>query len=504
MIPVGILALLHVWIRGLRATLRDVPGLVAGFVSGLSPLLLLNARTSGRGASFLAAKFGEGDSVGASAFGKVPGRIASYLLEKLPISPAFPDVGPLKGEVLSWVFAIALVAATLAALFWILRSQGGNRFERLKLVPFVLYLPLSALAFGLSNLVVYELAGPLRFSAFRYFLPALLFGVVAVSVVCARGLERGGPARAGALALYAAAFLPGLANLRLVDWSFSNPGLGSKYDGYDLSKLARTLLAPKNRLPQSEITRYLESFPAPIRWRVARALGFNLAVGQVLREGHGLDAVRRGRIDLDALVAPYPAADRTELARGAGIGARFLKISERAELADLLALLERSREGVAEGTRELLPAFFEGAAIPNPNLPLASAVRGVLGENGGLILRAREAETANGSEPEVSRGLARGDGILCGALLRRGIPSDRRSVESALANIPPDLRREFYLGLGRGSAEGGREPGLVQGFEIPDEVRADFWSGFAAAVRESHGDDTDRILAELGGGKAGG
>jgi hypothetical protein len=491
-IPVGILALVHAWIRGARATLRDLPALLGGFLVGVAPLLALNAFTAGRGANYLAAKFGESDAPAAGAPGSVTSRIGSYLFEKLPISAAYPAIGPVSAGILSSIFALAITIALVVALVSILRRNPERRFERVALLPFVLYLPLSALAFGLSNLVVYELQGPLRFSAFRYFLPVLLFGIVALSVVCARGLARGGPARAGAAALYAAAFLPGLANLRIVDWSFASTGLGSKYDGYDLSKLARTLLAPKNHLGQEEITRYLGTFPGPLRARVARALGFNLAVGQVLRDGHGLDAVRRGRIDLDALVAPYDAADREELARGAGIGARFLKISERAELEDLLALLARSRDGLSPETAPLLPAFLEGAAMTNPSLPLASAVAGVLGETGGLIQRARDAGAS-----EIAAGLARGDGILCGALLRRGIASDRRTVEAAIENVPPELRVELYRGVGRGSAEEGDVPALPDPLDVPPEDRAAFWSGFSAAVRATRGTDADRLLAAL-------
>jgi hypothetical protein len=493
-IPVGILGGVHAWVRGFRATLRDLPTLLGGFLVGIAPLLALNAFTAGRGANYLAAKFGESDAPAASASGSFLSRIGSYLFEKLPISAAYPDVGPVGAGTLSRIFAIAITIALFAALLSVLRKDFAGRFERVALLPFVLYLPLSALAFGLSNLVVYELAGPLRFSAFRYFLPVLLFGIVAVAVVCARGIERGGPARAGAAALYAAAFLPGLANLRIVDWTFSNTGLGSKYDGYDLSKLARTLLAPKNRLSQEEITRYLGTFPGPLRARVARALGFNLAVGQVLRDGHGLDAVRKGRIDLDALVAPYDVSDREEVARGAGIGARFLKFSERAELEDLVALVARSREGATSASAPFLPAFLEGPAMTNPNLPLASAVSGALGETGGLIQRARD-----DGEREIAAGLARGDGILCGALLRRGIASDRRGVEAALENLPEELRIEFYRGLGRGCAEGD-EPGLPAGFAVPAEARADFWSGLSAAVRARHGPDADRLLRSLENG----
>ena len=73
-IPVGILAGLHLGIRGPRRCLRDLAGLIPGFLLGLAPLLVLNAWTGGRGAFFLAAKFGETDAVGASSLTRVPSR----------------------------------------------------------------------------------------------------------------------------------------------------------------------------------------------------------------------------------------------------------------------------------------------------------------------------------------------------------------------------------------------------------------------------------------------
>src|SRR6185369_11645818 len=73
-IPVGILAGMHAWIRGMRATLRDFPALLGGFVAGIAPLIALNAFTAGRGANYLAAKFGESDAPAASASGSVLAR----------------------------------------------------------------------------------------------------------------------------------------------------------------------------------------------------------------------------------------------------------------------------------------------------------------------------------------------------------------------------------------------------------------------------------------------
>jgi hypothetical protein len=500
-IPVGILAAMHVWIRGPRASLRDLAALLPGFLLGVSPLLALNAWTRGRGAFFLAAKFGEGDAVGASALGRVPGRVANFLAVKLPQAAAYPGSA---GRWLSATFAVALAAATIACLVLALRDLRGSRvrgerarFEAAKLVPMVAYLPLSALAFGLSNLVVYELEGPLGFSAFRYFLPAILLGCMALAAVAARGLALGGAARAGALVLYAAAILPGLSDLALVDWRFANPGVGAKYDGYDLSKLGRTLLATKNHLSDAEIREFLDRFPPLLRARVARSIGFNLAVHQVIQDGgHGAAAVREGAIDLDALVADYGPSDRTEIARGAGIAARFLQFSERASLDDLLGFLARTCERTSAASQSLLPPFLEGAATPNPTPPLASRTGVILAEDRALAVRGLE----RGSTSEILRGLARGEGLLCGGLLRRGIRSDVRLVAAASRDLPVDLRGSFLAGLGAGCAEGGEAPGLPEGYDVPREGRAEFWDGFAGTLRAIHGADAASAAAKAAAG----
>jgi hypothetical protein len=415
------------------------------------------------------------------------------------------------GAVLGWIFAVGLGVATIACLPSAVRGLRGflavfsrrqldpslerSRFEGAKLLPMVLYPPLSALAFGLSNLVVYDLGGPLGFSAFRYYLPLFLFGILTLAAVCGRGLERGGPARAGAVVLYASALLPGLSNLALVDWSFSHTGLGSRYDGYDLSKVARALLSTKNHLSQAQITSYLESFPPLLRARVARSLGFNLAVHQVNQErGRGPTAIRDAWIDLDPLVTPYATSDRMEVARGAGIAARFLQFSASANLADLLGFLSRTCEHASPAVGPLLPALLEGAAMPNPSLPLVTRTAAILGETGRLAVRGLE----RGPPREIALGLARGQGFLCGGLLRRGIPSDVRCVSTALHDLPTELHASFWRGLGAGCAEGREEPDLPKSFDIPGEGRADFFAGFARMLRAIHGEDAPRVTAALG------
>lgn len=513
-IPVGILALMHLGIRGPRRFLRDLAPLAAGFAAGLSPLLVLNAWTAGRGASFLAAKFGGEGAIGSSALVRVPGRIWSYLAEKLPLAADYPGFLGVRGSWLGWAFALALIVAFLAALpsavggvrGFLGASSGPSaaseraRFEDARLVPMVLYLPLSALAFGLSNLVVYRLDGPLSFSAYRYFLPAFLFGILAIAAVCARGLERGGWRRVGAMALYAAALLPGASNLGLVDWSFSHTGLGFRYDGYDLSKIARALVSTKNRLSQAEIHAFLADFPPLLRARVTRALGFNLAVLQVIEEGgRGPDAIRTARVDLDPLLAAYAERDHAEIARGAGIAARFLQYSSGADLGDLLGLLGRTCEQASAAARPHLPAFLEGVATPNPILPLAGRTATILRESGVLAERALTAFPPEVA-PRLANGLARGDGWLCGGLLRRGIPGDVLSVSGALETLPRELRSSFFRGLGAGCADGGEAPGLPRGFPIPDAEKEDFWAGFASRLASVHGPGAEAAISAVQSG----
>ncbi len=480
-IPVGILAGMHLGVRGARRTARDLAVLIPGCLLGISPLLALNAWTQGRGAFYLASKFGEGDAVGSAALARVPERIATSLFVKLPQAASYPAFAGLSGRVLSGIFALALAVATCACLPSAARAlrafakpagpgEERARFDQAKLLP------------------------PLAFSAFRYYLPVLVFGILAIAVVCARGFERGGAARAGAALLYAGALLPGLSNLALVDWSFSNTGLGSRYDGYDLSKVARVLLAAKNHLEPREITGFLDTFPPLLRARVARALGFNLAVLRLNRDlGRGPAAMRAGRVDLDALVAPYAASDRKEIARGAGIGARLVQFSERAPLEDLVGLLARTCDAASPEAKSLLQAFLEGAALPNPSLLPAAGTPAILGENRALVALSIERTAST----EIAEGLERGDGFLCGGLLRRGIPRDVREVESALAAVRPELASMFLRGLGAGCAEGGEAPGAPAGFAVPESGRKSFWSGFASTLSAIHGADRGRVAADL-------
>jgi hypothetical protein len=183
-----------------------------------------------------------------------------------------------------------------------------------------------------------------------------------------------------------------------------------------------------------------------------------------------------------------------EIPRGAGIAARFLQFSARANLAELLGFLSRTCEHASPAAAPLLPALLEGAAMPNPSLPLVTRTATILRETGTLAVRGLE----RGLPREIPQGLARGQGFLCGGLLRRGIPSDVRCVSTALHDLPTELHASFWRGLGAGCAEGREEPDLPKSFEIAGEGRAEFFAGFAQMLRAIHGEDAPRVAASLG------
>jgi len=191
-----------------------------------------------------------------------------------------------------------------------------------------LYLPLSALAFGLSKPRRVRVGARCAFRRVRYFLPVLLFGIIGIAVVWRGGFERGGRRAPGAALSSGAALLPGVAEHRDLD-GVLEPGGGARYDGYDLSKARAHVLAPKNHSRQAEI-RASRRFPSELRARVALGVGFNLAVAKgSRRRGREPSSIREGIVDLDTLLAPVPRGDREELARGAGIGARFSGLRAR-------------------------------------------------------------------------------------------------------------------------------------------------------------------------------
>jgi hypothetical protein len=500
-IPVGILVGMHVGVRGLRRSVRDLLVALPGFALGISPLVLLNLLTNARGLGFIQAKFGD---EGGATHGDVGTRFLEFLGVHLPRAGVYEPFAGLSGEVLGYAFLAGFVVAYvlcapeaargIATLFrGVARaraspSEHARAFERVKLVPFLLYLPLAALAYGLSNFRVGGHAPPIEVAGYRYFLPYFLFAIVLIAVVFARLWERGGPARAAGTLVCAPLLFIGGSNLTLVDWSYAHAHLGQYYDGYDLPKIARGLLSKRNDLTIEERISRLEGFPPLIRQRVTRALGFNLGVLEIERKRGSPEQPRdfpNWHLDLTRVIAGYPERMRDEIARGAGIALRF-DAEHRRDVDVLPSAVLRTWDIAKSPAGVHMIALVEGTCMTNPLLPLESQTEGVLAGNRAMIAR------ATGSAYATM--WARGQGLLCGLLVRRGIPSDVSRVTAEWRALDTELRAPFCVGYGMGLAEGGEEPAVSSAMLdlVPTDMRPNVWRGFGARLRDVYDRDGAR------------
>jgi hypothetical protein len=507
LIPLGILAGMHLGLRGIRRTLRDLALAIPAFAAGILPLVLLNASTGARGLGFLGAKFVSDDL---PREGGVLERTGQFFAVHLLRSGVFEPFAGLSRTALGILYFAAFALAYLACLpdatrgiaalvRGVIRPEPGA-FERAKLAPLVLGLPLSALAFGLSNLKIGVYSPPLEVAGYRYFLPVLLFGILAIAVVADRAWGKGGAARAGAVALCAPALFAGLSSFSIVDWTFSRPGLGSYYDGHDLSKLGRALLSKRNAVPHEEIVSRIEAYPPIVRGKVARAVGFNLAVFSI--EEKGLEGALASVVP--DLLEPFPAALRDDIACGSGIGVRFdFALTGRDESA-LPAALVRAWQAwpSSEGSVAAREALIQGACLRNPTLPLAHQACAMLEANHALLHACVERQADEG----LVHALAAGQGRLCGRLLRRGIPSDVECVRAAALRIQaslPGALASFGEGVGEGLVEEREAPAIPPAArELPGIDAQRVYAGVGRAVSRIHGEDAARAaqtwLPEIG------
>jgi len=440
LIPVGILFGMHAGLRGARKTLTDLPVLLAGFALGVAPLFAVNAATSARGLGFLDAKFGAESS---GRGGDVLARMADYLGPALARSGVFEPYAGLERGWLAASFLVAVGIAYCASLPGVMSSLATfarrlfaaspstaeelRRFESAKWLPFVLYVPLAALAYGVSNFRLGGEYGAVEVAGYRYFLPTLLFAVILVAVWTDRWTLRGGRARIAAFALFTAAAIPCASSLAIPDWTFTSTGVGSKLDGYNLAQIARALSSARNAVPQDEIVARVQALPPDVRTKVVSALGFNLGVARAEKT-----VARGATLALDELLAPWPSSWHADFTRGLGHGLRFLG---RARGAPIDSALEDARRVVTDD-RALRSALEEGLARPGVALPMPWETANILAPNRDLLER----------RGHDSRGFAAGTRAACEALLERGIQIDARcarevglAADAVLAAETPPL-----------------------------------------------------------------
>jgi len=463
LLPIGLLFLTHLGLRGWRRTLADLPALVGGLALAASPLVLLNLTGESRGVGFLQAKFsGAG---GGFDPGRTVRRTVAFFAVHLPRAGTYPDLALLPGRLAGWIFLACTAAALLVCLppAWragraLLRGALGRGLEDpalgpVLLVPLMLLLPLTALAFARSNLVIGGHGPPIEAAGYRYFLPHFLTAMLLIAVAFGRLWDGGGWARRAGFLLASAALGTGLTTLTLIDPG-AEPNLGAHYDGYNVRNHALSLQLKKNGLSKAQIVAYTESFMPLFRERIYFGLGFHNAWKAHML---GLPA------DLTELLAPYPEERRDDVARGVGAllahrpvgGALVIPDAERLAVAWIESGLPHA-ERVPEGM------------CTSWDPPLDYEVPRHLVRNRQMLARAPAA---------LREPLARGFGLDCGRLLRRGIGVERDWIAREIEQLPQDLRPAFFHGLGAGLADGREQPELS--FElVPAELTRDVEAGY--------------------------
>jgi hypothetical protein len=484
-IPVGLLALTHLGLVGWRQALRDGLQMLCGLVLGALPLILLNLSTSGRGAGFLAAKFG--GSGRDFDLGRVASRWLDFFVVHMPDALTYPAFLGLSGRLAGALFLALFAVAYAVALPDALRAcadlargavgRGVPQLGRLRdyaLVPLVAYMPLTALAYGLSDLRMGGYAPPLEDGGYRYYIPTLLFACLLIAIVAARwlGSARLRPAGAGLCAL---ALVTGAFDLGLIDTSGTRTGRGTHYEGYYMKQFARTLINPEEGFEVAEMIELAESFPPVFRARVYEGLGFYRALQAQTR-------MPLEQIELHSLSVEWPPEHHADVWRGVGSSLRVPLNGARREAA--LALLERWHATAPAATEEVLAGLaFEWDVV------LASRTRAAL---------ALSLQLARSVPSDWTPAVVRGMGIHAGRSLRREIDSDAQAVAELWPLLPPGSEHAFLRGLGLGIADWGEGTGWPAGFVLPpDRDPEPLLEAMRARLVELHGERAAPELARL-------
>jgi len=476
--PVGILVLTHLGLRGWRDTLNDARWCLPGLALGLAPLVGLNLALGSRGLSFLGAKFGGGAPFDWSVFAA---RFAEFFTVHLPASTTYGDFLGVSGSAADAGFLLAYGICVVLVLPAALRSVAalargacgaGDRRERsleqALYAGLLGYLLLTGVAYALSDLRIGDHPPPMESAGYRYFLPQLTFAIVLLASQVGRP---GARAWSGAPAILVLAL--GAFDLSLVDWTFAHPNAGAHYDGYNIKQNARALLNKKNELTDEQIVAYAEAFTPLFRSRVYYGLGFYSAF------------TAAGELDLTALCARFPAARRGDVARGVGTFLRHrtaepgVLLPERAGLiASWLATDVPHAEAAVEGL------------CSRWSVQLSNDVPTLLDEDERLLA----------TSPESLRpGLARGFGVECGRLLRRGLSWEIDDVAGRLERIPAALRPTFAAGVGAGLADGGEQPALGEraAVVVRELGRPEVLAGARARLAEIWDDERPDLLVDV-------
>jgi len=485
-LPVGLCVLAHVAIRGARGTLVDLRIGLPAWVLGASPLLALNISTHGRGIAFLSGKF-KGGSQAEPYLADLGPRLHEFFFEFLPGAPSSIDLPGIPGSVLdglllgsflvAWCVFVpdgwrAMVLFVRGLFDWRKPMQHSSEEQHARLrairgAPLVFLLPLTGLAYGLSDFRIRTGAygGQWEFAAFRYFNWHLLVSLLLIAAAFGRLVASSSKTlRVVGLALGLVAIFSSASNLAIPDWTRGALDHGRRYEGYNYSHIARALIAKRNLNAHEEIIAEIGEFSPRQQHDVVVGIGFYEALRASGRKK------KSAFIPIEQLLAAWPEEYRADIGRGIG---RFLRdVPVKGRAAMLLSSLPKStpqRGAILEG-------LFEPWSYP-----LERRTEGALKRNSLLVATLSK---------KLGPALARGHGRFCGRLIRRAISTDLERVDRALGELKSTDRRAFFFGLGFGVASSGASAELPEALlERLGEAksRAQALRGFGAGLRHADG-----------------
>lgn len=390
-IPVGCIAALHILVRGVRGTVRDMRFLGPGLALGLLPLAWMNLVVSPRGLQFLLSKFGA--ESGAQQGPGFLSRCWTFVSTDMQQAPFHGDSHPWLGWALLglWVVCASFLGVrllrrlsrTLVGL-WGARSEDESRttYEGLKYLPLVLWTPLAAVAFGLSNLANGKHAFPVEVGGYRYYLPHFFVLSVMVSV-WAVGRVAGRAPRFRAFAgwaVIAGMGLLGLQPLGELARAGDHPGVGSHYEGFSFVQYARAFVLPSSGVSRVEALDWANQLPELESRRMHRGLGFYHAQLALAGDANGdgeVDGEERAALktrpndalpfSLDVLLAQVPRTYHVDWLRGAGSGIRTLTSYQRNEVTAIQKVIL----AMAKGGDPRVVHLLEGVCWKQAYDPLA-------------------------------------------------------------------------------------------------------------------------------------
>lgn len=483
-----LVALLFVAVRG-RRVVRDLAPAAAGFALGLAPLVWFQIAADGQPLAFLRTRLRGAPRGGWSGF---EGRLAAFFTDVLPRAGVFEALGPVSRQAAEALFlalfalAWCVLAIVGARRVWRLRvgapspdlrAQEARRLEAWKLAPFVLYLPCFALAISAARFDFDLYQVPVEVGTYRYLVPHFLVALCAMALAASELWKRGGFARGLAGALATGALATGAFTLPIADWSGAQKGYAARYVGHCFVQYPNVVLRDPARrsvgkgIPwnTARVTRELAGLSPAHRREAWIGVGHYAAWAQRLERPSA-----EPFLDLDALVAPYPAEFREELARGAGSYLRrfAFESGERERVGRELASLERA-------ANPLVPALAEGLCL-DVRYPLVRRDPTLVGESAEL-------------EPLVPPALLpdyfRGRGVQIGRIAGRGLEPDLALAHWTIEQVPHERADAFWSGYGRGLVEGAEGAAFDPRAEalVPESQRA--------RVREGEAEASARIAA---------